>query len=232
MEDNYKADVEELKNAHNRLTVVLRERQKRRRLHLASVEEFKDLVAIQKCGAKSKRIQRPRMHHSLVADKIVSLDYKNMDKTDKSQKKTLDNFEFKVPYPKKNSMSNVLDGKQHEYHNLYQDGEKTIRNDYCQHFVDSGRRPQNFIRDTELSQRFDEYPKLKELTRMKNALVENRATPPTYLKADLRTFDLKSLGTKFDVILIDPPLQELVLFQVIINIISFELWIHMIIIIR
>ncbi|CAG8523198.1 6587_t:CDS:2 [Ambispora gerdemannii] len=63
--------------------------------------------------------------------------------------------------------------------------------------------------DTELSQRFDEYPKLKELTKMKNALVANRATPPTYLKADLRTFELKSLGTKFDVILIDPPLEEL-----------------------
>ncbi|CAJ0755473.1 1529_t:CDS:2 [Entrophospora sp. SA101] len=52
------------------------------------------------------------------------------------------------------------------------------------------------------------YPKLKELTKMKNALVTNRATPPTYLKADLRTFDFKSLGTKFDVILIDPPLEE------------------------
>ncbi|CAG8440212.1 2437_t:CDS:2 [Dentiscutata heterogama] len=79
-----------------------------------------------------------------------------------------------------------------------QEGEKTIRNDYCQYFVDSGRRPQNFIRDTELSQRFDEYPKLKELTKMKDTLVANMATPATYLKADLRTFDLKSLGVKFD----------------------------------
>ncbi len=29
-----------------------------------------------------------------------------------------------------------------------------------------------------------------------------------YLKADLRTFDLNSLGTKFDVVLITPPLEE------------------------
>ena len=214
MEDNYKMDqieAEELKDAHKRLTIVLRERQKRRRLQLASVEEFKDLVASQKYGSKSKRLQGPKIQHSFVDNKNILLRYKNADKTDKPRKKSADNFEFKVPYPKK--PVNVLDRKQHEYHNLYQDGEKSIRNDYCQHFVDSGKRPQNFIRDTELSQRFDEYPKLKELTRMKNALVENRATPPTYLKVDLRTFDLKSLGTKFDVILIDPPLEELVSLQ-------------------
>ena len=29
-----------------------------------------------------------------------------------------------------------------------------------------------------------------------------------YLKCDLRTFDLNSLGSKFDVILVDPPLEE------------------------
>ena len=29
-----------------------------------------------------------------------------------------------------------------------------------------------------------------------------------YLKCDLRTFDLSSLGSKFDVILVDPPLEE------------------------
>jgi len=40
-------------------------------------------------------------------------------------------------------------------------------NDYCQHFVDTGQRPQNFIRDTGLSDRFEEYPKLKELIRLK-----------------------------------------------------------------
>ena len=29
-----------------------------------------------------------------------------------------------------------------------------------------------------------------------------------YLKCDLRTFDLSSLESKFDVILVDPPLEE------------------------
>ncbi|KAL1920626.1 uncharacterized protein VTP21DRAFT_1003 [Calcarisporiella thermophila] len=85
---------------------------------------------------------------------------------------------------------------------------QSTRNDYEQNFVDSGARPHNFIRDTDLHDRFDEYPKLKELTRLKNELVEARATPPTYLKADLRNFDFKRLGCKFDVILIDPPLEE------------------------
>ncbi|CAG8699295.1 16198_t:CDS:2 [Funneliformis mosseae] len=211
MDDNYKVDVEELKIAHNRLTVVLRERQKRRKLQLASVEEFKDPFPIQKRDKKSKRsvAQKPRAQNISIDNKNASSGSKNANKY---QKRIADNFEFKVPYPKKTLTMNILDEKQkyqiNEYHNLYQDGEKTIRNDYCQHFVDSGRRPQNFIRDTELSQRFDEYPKLKELTKKKNALVAERATPPTYLKADLRTLDLKSLGTKFDVILIDPPLQE------------------------
>ncbi|CAH1763431.1 13988_t:CDS:2 [Entrophospora sp. SA101] len=113
-------------------------------------------------------------------------------------------FQRRKPKVDESSTGNEKGGE----HESNQDSERNIRNDYCQHFVDSEKRPQNFIRDTELSQRFDEYPKLKELTKMKNALVTNRATPPTYLKADLRTFDFKSLGTKFDVILIDPPLEE------------------------
>ena len=35
-----------------------------------------------------------------------------------------------------------------------------------------------------------------------------RATQPMYLKGDLKTFDLSSLGSKFDVMLIEPPLEE------------------------
>ena len=38
--------------------------------------------------------------------------------------------------------------------------------------------------------------------------IKERATPPMYLKTDLRTFDLSSLGTKFDVVLLTPPLEE------------------------
>eukprot|EP00794_Sanderia_malayensis_P016688 gene16688-18382_t len=81
-------------------------------------------------------------------------------------------------------------------------------NDYCQHFLDTLQRPQNFIRDTGLFDRFEEYPKLKELIRLKDEIISKRATPPMYLQADLETFDLRELKSVFDVILIDPPLEE------------------------
>ena len=82
-------------------------------------------------------------------------------------------------------------------------------NDYSQNFVDTGQRPQNFIRDVGLADRFEEYPKLRELIRLKNELISNTAHPPMYLKCDLETFDLKSLKPhQFDVILIEPPLEE------------------------
>jgi mRNA (2'-O-methyladenosine-N6-)-methyltransferase len=81
-------------------------------------------------------------------------------------------------------------------------------NDYCQHFVDTGQRPQNFIRDVGLTDRFEEYPKLKELIRLKDELIAKTATPPMYLKCDLRQYDLRELKCKYDVILIEPPLEE------------------------
>lgn len=81
------------------------------------------------------------------------------------------------------------------------------KNDYCQHFVDTGERPQNFIRDYEEEKRFLDYPKLNELIKRKNEVLQKRATPPQWLKADLRTLDFSNLG-KFDVILVDPPLEE------------------------
>jgi len=81
-------------------------------------------------------------------------------------------------------------------------------NDYCQHFVDTGQRPQNFIRDVGLADRFEEYPKLKELIRLKDDLITQTASPPMFLKCDLKTLNLKDLGCKFDVILIEPPLEE------------------------
>ncbi len=58
-------------------------------------------------------------------------------------------------------------------------------NDYSQNFVDTGQRPQNFIRDVGLADRFEEYPKLRELIKLKNDLVAERAHPPMYLKCDL-----------------------------------------------
>lgn len=74
--------------------------------------------------------------------------------------------------------------------------------------MDTGQRPQNFIRDVGLQDRFEEYPKLRELIKLKDELISETATPPMYLKTDLKTFDLTSMGTKFDVILIEPPLEE------------------------
>ena len=82
------------------------------------------------------------------------------------------------------------------------------KNDYAQHFVDTGLRPANFIRDSDVAERFEEYPKLKELIEHKDALITERATPPTYKQCDLKTFDLATLGTKFDVIVVDPPWEE------------------------
>eukprot|EP00965_Chrysotila_dentata_P255570 6212270-Pleurochrysis_carterae.AAC.4 len=82
------------------------------------------------------------------------------------------------------------------------------KNDYAQHFVDTGLRPANFIRDSDVAERFEEYPKLKELMELKDARISERATPSTYKRVDLRNFDLSTLGTKFDVVLIDPPWEE------------------------
>lgn len=81
------------------------------------------------------------------------------------------------------------------------------KNDYCRHFVETGERPQNFIRDYEEDRRFLDYPKLNDLIKLKNDVLKKRATPPMWIKCDLKTFDLSTLG-KFDVILIDPPLNE------------------------
>merc|ERR1719450_977272 len=83
-----------------------------------------------------------------------------------------------------------------------------MRNDYCQTFIDSGQRPQNFIRDLDYANRYSEYPKIERLISLKDDILAKRATPAMSLKCDLRVFDLTSLGTKFDVILIDPPWEE------------------------
>lgn len=53
-------------------------------------------------------------------------------------------------------------------------------NDYCQHFVDTGERPQNFIRDVGLTNRFEEYPKLRELILKKDQLIQQTNTPPMF----------------------------------------------------
>nr|XP_054773865.1 N6-adenosine-methyltransferase non-catalytic subunit-like [Lytechinus pictus] len=81
-------------------------------------------------------------------------------------------------------------------------------NDYCQHFVDTGQRPQNFIRDVGLADRFEEYPKLKELIRLKDELIAKTNIPPMYLQCDLENFELSELDNVFDCIHVAPPLEE------------------------
>ncbi|GFR57420.1 N6-adenosine-methyltransferase subunit METTL14 [Elysia marginata] len=78
-------------------------------------------------------------------------------------------------------------------------------NDYCQNFVDTGERPQNFIRDVGLANRFEEYPKLRELIKLKDDLISDTSTPPMYLQADLEVFDLQDLKCKFDIESLDIP---------------------------
>ncbi|POW14840.1 hypothetical protein PSTT_02630 [Puccinia striiformis] len=94
--------------------------------------------------------------------------------------------------------------------------EETIRNDYSLNYVLTGSRPSNHIQNTALETRFAEYPKLKKLSQLKRSLVASHAHPPTYIQADLRSdrpnsFNLLDLSpARFDVILIDPPLEEYV----------------------
>ena len=41
------------------------------------------------------------------------------------------------------------------------------RNDYNQHFVDTGQRPQNFLRDSQLEDQYEDYPNAKRLVALK-----------------------------------------------------------------
>ena len=81
------------------------------------------------------------------------------------------------------------------------------KNDYCQNFVNTGERPQNFIRD-DPNERYENYPKLKDLIKLKEDVIKARATPPRVMKVNLKKFDLGSIDQKFDVIYIDPPWEE------------------------
>ena len=64
--------------------------------------------------------------------------------------------------------------------------------------------------------RFEEYPKLRELIKLKDELIVKTNVPvrPMYIKSDLLgkngdDFDLNELiGSEFDVILVEPPLHE------------------------
>lgn len=86
------------------------------------------------------------------------------------------------------------------------------QNDYSQNFVDTGMRPQNFIRELELTNVVEDYPKLRELIQKKDEIVSKAASAPMYYKCNLKEFELSPefFGTKFDVILVDPPWEEYV----------------------
>lgn len=136
-------EIHTFKESHKRLLSVLRERQKRRKIQLEANEDLAKYLNTEK-----KRLKSP------VRNKIRKGE-KNVARYGGSGEEQLGNQESKNQGGKQEEETESQIISSSKVDNT-QDGEKTIRNDYCQYFVDSGRRPQNFIRDTELSQRFDE----------------------------------------------------------------------------
>jgi N6-adenosine-specific RNA methylase IME4 len=102
----------------------------------------------------------------------------------------------------------------------YIPAESTVRNDYSQHFVDtgSGQLPGNAVCNPDKSTRFQEYPKLKRLVEIKSDILASISHPPIYMQTDLLnstgvsysdSFHLANLlPIKFDVAVIDPPLES------------------------
>lgn len=78
---------------------------------------------------------------------------------------------------------------------------------YCVQFVQTGERPQNFILNTDPSRRYEKYPKAQQLMQEKKIWINQKLHPPVFIKADLKDYDLSSLG-KFDIIYCDPPWKE------------------------
>ncbi|GAA5874215.1 hypothetical protein JCM16303_005777 [Sporobolomyces ruberrimus] len=77
--------------------------------------------------------------------------------------------------------------KLEQWGDSYVPSEETIRNDYSAEYVESGQRPQNYIRNAQVETRFSEYPKLESLLSHKHALTESArySIPPTYLDPPL-----------------------------------------------
>ena len=66
-------------------------------------------------------------------------------------------------------------------------------NDYLQHFVNTGYRPQNFIIDAGVDDRFSDCPKLQTLVKKKDEVIRLRATNPMYdynFVFDVMRFDM------------------------------------------
>ncbi|KAI8589576.1 MT-A70-domain-containing protein [Geranomyces variabilis] len=98
--------------------------------------------------------------------------------------------------------------ERHSEEEVAQEQEKQFSN--AKHHVNTGARPQNFIREPELADRYAEHPKLANLARLKRIAFTEYSTPPMYLHAKLRETPLGRLlnGMRFDVILVDPPLKD------------------------
>ncbi|XP_073991546.1 methyltransferase like 14 isoform X2 [Rhodnius prolixus] len=58
-------------------------------------------------------------------------------------------------------------------------------------------------------------------TFLKDDLIAQTSTPPMFLKCDLETFAMKDLNNKFDVILVEPPLEE---YQRTMGVTNMKLW--------
>ncbi|GAA5892708.1 hypothetical protein JCM8208_005890 [Rhodotorula glutinis] len=73
--------------------------------------------------------------------------------------------------------------KRQRWGDSYVPAEETIRNDYSGQYVQTGARPQNHLRNTDVENRFNEYPKLATLLAHKHALTSStkHSIPPTYL---------------------------------------------------
>ena len=57
--------------------------------------------------------------------------------------------------------------------------------DYSRYFVETGSRPQNFLKENEPHERFRDHPKTQELLKLKDALIQKRNHPPVYISADI-----------------------------------------------
>lgn len=183
----------------------IREKQKRRRELLA----------------KQLGVDSADKLHTVLSSKVEQEEKKAQKKSESLLSKNKDELSTKSQLLKKkhsrdDSSRDKSYDKDKDSEEVYKDSSTFLKgtqslnphNDYCQNFVDTGQRPQNYIRDVGLADRFEEYPKLKDFNFLKDELIRKTNTPPMYLRCDLENFDLTELGTKFEVILIQPPLEE------------------------
>jgi hypothetical protein len=161
MSTQLEEEIRAFREDRNRISKAFRERQRQRRLQLSSNPllrtKFSGFRERQQSNSNvSKSLTKPRKHPS-----FEILNHPNKAFRLQNEQPSNDSENKWKSLPGSMLLRNVYAGRNlvdgmNQADRLQQDGEKTIRNDYCQHFVDSGKRPQNFIRDTELSQRFDE----------------------------------------------------------------------------